>query len=68
MDSTVRQFLTRESIVEANSGDLVLNETRPGPRCRFCDSRLRFTLVDLGMSPLCESYVTSKRLNRAEMA
>jgi SAM-dependent methyltransferase len=28
-----------------------------GPRCRFCDAPLGFTVVDLGMSPLCESYL-----------
>jgi hypothetical protein len=66
MDSTVRPCLIAEPIVGAGPADLVLTETRSGPRCRFCDSGLRFTLVDLGMSPLCESYVTTERLNRAE--
>jgi len=37
-----------------------------GPRCRFCDSILRHTFVDLGMSPLCESYLPSDRLNQLE--
>jgi hypothetical protein len=36
------------------------------PRCRFCDSPLRRTLVDLGMSPLCESYLSADELNRME--
>ncbi|MBI3466190.1 MAG: methyltransferase domain-containing protein, partial [Planctomycetes bacterium] len=36
------------------------------PRCRFCKSPLRHTLVDLGMSPLCESYLSSDQLNRME--
>lgn len=35
-------------------------------RCRFCGSALRFTFVDLGMSPLCESYVSAERLNSME--
>src|SRR5262245_41714066 len=35
-------------------------------RCRFCGSLLRHTLVDLGMSPLCESYVTRDQINRME--
>ena len=34
--------------------------------CRFCSEPLRHTFVDLGMSPLCESYVTAEQLNRAE--
>lgn len=28
-----------------------------GPRCRFCDSRLKHVFADLGMSPLSNSYV-----------
>ena len=28
-----------------------------GRTCRLCDTPLRHTFVDLGMSPLCESYV-----------
>jgi SAM-dependent methyltransferase len=35
-------------------------------RCRFCKSPLRYTFVDLGMSPLCESYLTLDQLNRLE--
>src|SRR5947209_8065373 len=34
--------------------------------CRFCGSGLRHTLVDLGMSPLCESYLNREQLNRME--
>jgi hypothetical protein len=34
--------------------------------CRFCQAPLRQTFVDLGMSPLCESYVTTDQLNRME--
>ena len=37
-----------------------------GPRCRFCETPLRYTLVDLGMSPLCESYVGADQLNQME--
>jgi len=34
--------------------------------CRFCGEKLQHTFVDLGMSPLCESYVSLDRLNRME--
>jgi hypothetical protein len=34
--------------------------------CRFCNSLLRYTFVDLGMSPLCESYVSADQLNHME--
>src|SRR6188472_1759874 len=36
------------------------------PGCRFCDATLRNTFVDLGMSPLCESYVPAERLGAME--
>jgi len=37
-----------------------------GPVCRFCKSPLQHTLVDLGMSPLCESYLAYEQLNQME--
>jgi hypothetical protein len=36
------------------------------PHCRFCGSELKHTFVDLGMSPLCESYVSADQLNQME--
>jgi hypothetical protein len=45
-------------------------ETQPGsvgvPICRFCSAPLRHTFVDLGMSPLCESYVPPERAGEME--
>jgi len=37
-----------------------------GPRCRFCGGPLEHTFVDLGMSPLCESYVPADRVSAME--
>ncbi|MGB5160115.1 MAG: class I SAM-dependent methyltransferase [Thermoanaerobaculia bacterium] len=34
--------------------------------CRFCSTPLQHTVVDLGMSPLCESYVSLNQLNQME--
>ncbi len=34
--------------------------------CRFCAAPLRQTFVDLGMSPLCESYVPAEQVNAME--
>jgi hypothetical protein len=34
--------------------------------CRQCGANLAHTFVDLGMSPLCESYVSAERLDDAE--
>jgi SAM-dependent methyltransferase len=35
-------------------------------RCRFCNAPLQHTFADLGMSPLCESYLTFDQLNQME--
>jgi SAM-dependent methyltransferase len=34
--------------------------------CRFCGAALELSLVDLGMSPLCESFLTQDRLDEME--
>jgi 2-polyprenyl-3-methyl-5-hydroxy-6-metoxy-1,4-benzoquinol methylase len=36
-------------------------------RCRFCGAALERTFVDLGMSPLCETYPSPADLNRGEV-
>jgi 2-polyprenyl-3-methyl-5-hydroxy-6-metoxy-1,4-benzoquinol methylase len=38
----------------------------PMPSCRFCRAPLTHTFVDLGMSPLCESYLSREQLNQME--
>jgi 2-polyprenyl-3-methyl-5-hydroxy-6-metoxy-1,4-benzoquinol methylase len=44
--------------------------TRPQPAatasCRFCGAGLKRTFVDLGMSPLCETYPSRQDLSRGE--
>jgi SAM-dependent methyltransferase len=39
---------------------------RAGARCRFCGALLTHSFVDLGMSPLCESFVSAADLNAME--
>ncbi|MDQ3562973.1 MAG: class I SAM-dependent methyltransferase [Pseudomonadota bacterium] len=34
--------------------------------CRFCETKLQHTFVDLGMSPLCESFLSHDKLNQME--
>lgn len=34
--------------------------------CRICGAPLRYTFVDLGMSPLCESFLSFDQLNQME--
>src|SRR2546425_5053877 len=36
------------------------------PGCRFCGTKLEHTFVDLGMSPLCESFLPGDHLNQME--
>jgi 2-polyprenyl-3-methyl-5-hydroxy-6-metoxy-1,4-benzoquinol methylase len=36
------------------------------PRCRFCGTSMDKTFIDLGMSPLCESYISMNQLNKME--
>jgi hypothetical protein len=36
-------------------------------QCRLCGAPLTRTFVDLGMSPLCESYVAEEKLDEAEV-
>lgn len=38
----------------------------PVRRCRFCDEVLEHTFVDLGMSPLCESFLAADQLDAME--
>src|SRR5215470_5357657 len=35
-------------------------------QCRFCAAPLYDTFVDLGMSPLCESFLSAEQLNEME--
>ncbi len=51
------------SITEIHEVD-VSSTTRS---CRFCGAGLSRTFVDLGMSPLCETYPSSADLNSGEM-
>jgi hypothetical protein len=40
--------------------------TAPVSPCRICGTALRHTFVDLGMSPLCETYLRPEELNQPE--
>ncbi len=44
----------------------MMNEPSPGYHCRFCHEPLRETFVDLGLSPLCETYIEVTRLSAPE--
>lgn len=38
----------------------------PDSRCRFCDARLQHTFLDLGATPLANSFVPPDRVGAAE--
>ena len=40
---------------------------RPSGCCRLCGSELKRTFVDLGMSPLCESFLEARQLDEMEL-
>ena len=49
------------------TNDSVKNENaRPAAICRFCQTPLQHTFIDLGMSPLCENFVKPAELNKME--
>jgi len=41
-------------------------EGTPSGKCRFCQTPLEHTFVDLGMSPLCEDHVKPEELKKME--
>jgi 2-polyprenyl-3-methyl-5-hydroxy-6-metoxy-1,4-benzoquinol methylase len=59
--STTRSGFSATSVDSEASSD-----GATGGPCRFCGVELRHTFVDLGMSPLCESYVEAGRVNAME--
>jgi SAM-dependent methyltransferase len=46
--------------------EIVTDPSSSQSRCRFCAAPLNHTFVDLGMSPLCESYLSAGQLNQME--
>jgi hypothetical protein len=50
----------------ADTGPGAQSDVATGGPCRFCGAELRHIFVDLGMSPLCESYVEAGRVNAME--
>jgi len=56
--------------MSALASEKLVSAKRPGEwassSCRFCGASMCHTFVDLGMSPLCESYVTAEQLNQME--
>jgi SAM-dependent methyltransferase len=51
---------------QAGLEDLVASSETAAARCRFCDTPLRHSFADLGMSPLANAYVSAEQLDEAE--
>src|SRR4051812_1484886 len=72
----IQSLLTNQPIQSYGSRPETLNSACVWPTamtgapergcCRFCGTTLGQTVIDLGMSPLCESFLTSDQLNGME--
>jgi len=51
---------------KTSKGEVDINYSSGEVHCRFCSTPLRHDFVDLGMSPLCESYLSADQLNQME--
>jgi len=54
------------TLPETLSEPLTLNATTTKRGCLFCGTPLTHTFVDLGKSPLCESYLSAEQLDQME--
>jgi hypothetical protein len=56
------------SVSHAALAGVITPVASPPPRdvCRFCGTHLEHVVTDLGMSPLCESYLRADQLNAME--
>src|SRR5437667_14226 len=59
-----RRSCAEQSATRIRTGPL-MTATKQS-KCRFCGSKLEHTFVDLGMSPLCESFLPGEHLNQME--
>ena len=52
--------------VETASAPLAEAQGVPSHHCRLCGNAVEHTFVDLGMSPLCESFMPPERADEME--
>jgi SAM-dependent methyltransferase len=57
-------IMTTNTLLESADNQTGITGSKP---CRFCGASLDRTFVDLGMSPLCETYPSAADLNRGEV-
>jgi hypothetical protein len=66
MDPKSKAVMRNDSHNAKDEMTPVKDDVKDLPRCLFCQAPLSQTVVDLGMSPLCESYVGAHQLNQME--
>ena len=49
-----------------NNQTLERDSLQTGSSCRFCGEELKYTMVDLGMHPLCQTHIEPEQLNHME--
>ena len=58
----------KEPMSAVDASQQALSRTKAVAKpCRFCGTSMHRTFVDLGMSPLCETYPSCENLNRGEV-
>jgi len=65
-EAMMANMATKDHLDAAGEAISLTKELAGVPCCRFCGFQLRQTFVDLGMSPLCESYLSANQLNQME--
>src|SRR5262249_5933776 len=58
-----RALIVHASNIAESARDRVPSCPMSAPTCRFCATPLKHTFVDLGMSPLCETFLTASQLD-----
>src|SRR5262245_50816421 len=60
------QVSAKQSNSERPSVSVSKSKALPHSACRLCGTHLTTTFVDLGMSPLCESFISADQLDHME--
>ncbi|NND33203.1 MAG: methyltransferase domain-containing protein [Saprospiraceae bacterium] len=64
MESTYYKSLTLKTLY--NNPDSNSRSTTGGSTCRFCNKPLQHSVIDLGMSPLCQKHIKPEERNDME--
>jgi len=52
--------------MDTSQSVLMRDNLKTGSSCRFCGNELKYTMVDLGMHPLCQNHIEPEQLNHME--